>query len=322
MKIKNKEALEKLQKKLSKEFSKFETLVAICGGTGCRGSKAQKIVAAFKKEIKSRKLGKKVVVKETGCHGFCEKGPLVVIRPENIFYQEVNEEHVTDIIEKTILNKEILEDLLFEIIHEGQKKAKKKKAKKKNDEKRNLVIKEDDVPFYKNQVRTVFGQNGYIDPKCIEDYISYKGYTALAKVLTEMEPEEVISEVEKSRLRGRGGGGFPAGRKWRSCRNAAGEKKYVVCNADEGDPGAYMDRSILEGNPHSVIEGMLIAAFAIGSKDGYVYVRAEYPLAVENLAFAIDEARNWGLLGENILGTGFTFDIKISIGGGAFVCGE
>jgi len=280
-------------------------MISVCGGTGCRASRALEVLDAFREEIKKRKLDGKVVLKETGCHGFCEKGPLVVIRPENIFYQMVKTEDVSSIIERTVLGNEIIDELLYELPESGEK-----------------VVKEEDVPFYKWQKRLVFGQNGLISPKSIEDYIGNGGYKALAKALTQLSPERIVEEIELSGLRGRGGGGFPTGRKWRSCRNAPGTRKFVICNADEGDPGAYMDRSILEGNPHAVIEGMIIGAYAIGAHEGYVYVRKEYPLAVENLSKAIADAREYGILGESVLGTDFGFDIKISKGGGAFVCGE
>jgi NADH:ubiquinone oxidoreductase subunit F (NADH-binding)/NAD-dependent dihydropyrimidine dehydrogenase PreA subunit/(2Fe-2S) ferredoxin len=227
----------------------------------------------------------------------------VVIRPGNIFYQRVRPEDVAEIIAKTVLGGEIVESLLYK---DGEVP----------------VVREEDIPFYKLQTRLVFGDNGYISPRSVDDYLGRGGYQALARVLESMTPEQVIAEVEASLLRGRGGGGFPTGRKWRSCREAPGKRRYVICNADEGDPGAYMDRSILEGNPHRVIEGMIIGAFAVGASEGYVYVRAEYPLAVENLGLALSEAREAGLLGENILGTKHSFDIKISRGGGAFVCGE
>jgi len=305
VKIQNADELKNLHKKCSAAFSNGKKMICLCTGTGCRGSKALEVLAAFKKELSNNGLQEKVVLKETGCHGFCEKGPLVVIRPENIFYQQVSGDNVPEIVEKTIVNDEIIESLLYQM-PDGDGKA----------------VKEEHVPFYKGQERIVFGQNGYIDPKSIEDYIARGGYLSAAKALFEMTPEGIIDEVEKAGLRGRGGGGFITARKWRSCRNAAGERKFVICNADEGDPGAYMDRSILEGNPHSVIEGMIIGAFAIGSHEGYTYVRAEYPLAVENLSAALVSAREYGLLGNDILGSGFSFDIKISRGGGAFVCGE
>jgi len=305
MKLTNAQELLELHKKYSETLGKEKKTVAVCGGTGCRASRALDVVAAFREALNNGKLDTEVMLKDTGCHGLCEKGPLVVIRPENIFYQMVKPEDVPAIVEKTLVNGEIIESLLYQIPESKEK-----------------IIKEDDVPFYKGQKRLVFEQNGYIDPKSIEDYIGVGGYLALAKVLTEMSPESVIEEIEQAGLRGRGGGGFPTGRKWRSCRKAPGERKFVLCNADEGDPGAYMDRSILEGNPHSVVEGMIIGAYAIGSQEGYVYVRTEYPLAIENLSIALEKAREFGLLGEDILGEDHSFDIKISRGGGAFVCGE
>lgn len=305
MKLTSIQELIELHKKYSKNLGKEKKTVSVCGGTGCRASRALEVVSAFKEVLNNGTPETEVILKETGCHGLCEKGPLVVIRPENIFYQMVKPENVPEIVDKTLIHGEIIESLLYQMPDSEEK-----------------IIKEDDVPFYKWQKRLVFGNNGYIDPKSIEDYIGVGGYLALAKVLTEISSEQVIEEVEKAGLRGRGGGGFLTARKWRSCRNAPGQRKFVICNADEGDPGAYMDRSILEGNPHLVIEGMIIGAYAIGSREGYVYVRAEYPLAVENLSVALDNARQFGLLGENLLGTDHSFDIKINRGGGAFVCGE
>ena len=230
-----------------------------------------------------------------------------MFRPEKIMYVQVTPDDVPEIVEESILKKNVIERLLYTNPVSGKK-----------------IIHEDEVPFYKRQQRLVFGSNGMIDPTSIEDYLAIGGYSAIVKVLFEMEPEEVIEEIKKSGLRGRGGGGFPTGIKWKTCRNAPSKNgtRYVICNADEGDPGAYMDRSLLEGNPHSIIEGMLIGAYAIGSNQGYVYVRHEYPLAVQNLGIALDQAGEIGLLGKNILGSDFTFDIKISRGGGAFICGE
>ena len=230
-----------------------------------------------------------------------------MFRPEKIMYVRVTPDDVPEIVEESILKKNVIERLLYTDPVSGKK-----------------IIHEDEVPFYKRQQRLVFGSNGMIDPTSIEDYLAIGGYSAIVKVLFEMEPEEVIEEIKKSGLRGRGGGGFPTGIKWETCRNAPSKNgtRYVICNADEGDPGAYMDRSLLEGNPHSIIEGMLIGAYAIGSNQGYVYVRHEYPLAVQNLGIALDQAGEIGLLGKNILGSDFTFDIKISRGGGAFICGE
>jgi NADH:ubiquinone oxidoreductase subunit F (NADH-binding)/(2Fe-2S) ferredoxin len=296
-------------KKMTRSIPGGGKMISVCGGSGCRASGALEVLAAFQEQLAV--LGNDgggreaaiAVLKETGCHGFCERGPLVVIRPENIFYQQVKPGDVKEIIAKTVLKGELIESLLY---HNGE----------------GPVVKEEEIPFYKHQTRLVFGDNGYISPRSIDDYLGRGGYVALARVLEKMTPEQVIAEVEASGLRGRGGGGFPTGRKWRSCREAAGECRYVICNADEGDPGAYMDRSILEGNPHRVIEGIIIGSYAVGASQGYVYVRAEYPLAVENLDFALSEARDAGLLGENILGTEHSFDITISRGGGAFVCGE
>ena len=279
--------------------------ITVCSGTGCHAYGCEKVTAAFQQEIKQQGLSDRVDIRTTGCHGFCERGPLVVIRPKNIFYQRVRVKDVPEIISETALKGEIIDRLLYSDPNTGQK-----------------IVSEHEVPFYKKQKRFVFGNNGYIDPTSIDDYLAVGGYAALAKVLSSMSPEGVISEVKKSGLRGRGGGGFPTGVKWESCRKAEGDTRYVICNADEGDPGAYMDRSLVEGNPHSVVEGMIIGAYAVGSHQGYVYVRYEYPLAVKNIELAIKQAEKYGLLGKNILGSGFNFSIRINRGGGAFVCGE
>ncbi|HDS16484.1 MAG TPA: NADH-quinone oxidoreductase subunit F [Proteobacteria bacterium] len=280
-------------------------MVTVCTGTGCQAHGCDKVVELLRAELEKAGLGKKVEVKTTGCHGYCEKGPLAVIRPEGILYQRVKEKQVAEIVSQTIAKGEVLDKLLF------------------FDSKTKQRIKlEADVPFYRLQERLVFGDNGYIDPTSIEDYLAIGGYQALQKVLATMSADQVLAEVKEAGLRGRGGGGFPTGRKWESAKKAVGAVKYVICNADEGDPGAYMDRSLLEGNPHAIVEGMMIGAFAIGGTAGYVYVRNEYPQAVRNLQCAIDRARALGLLGENILGSDFSFDIHISKGGGAFVCGE
>jgi NADH-quinone oxidoreductase subunit F len=247
----------------------------------------------------------KVDVKATGCHGFCERGTLVVIKPQNIFYQRVKVEDVPEIVSETVVKSNIIDRLLYTDPNTGKK-----------------IIHEHEVPFYKRQKRLVFGNNGYIDPAIIDDYLAVGGYAALSKVLFRMSPKEVIKEVKKSGLRGRGGGGFPTGIKWETCRKAKGDTKYIICNADEGDPGAYMDRSLIEGNPHSVLEGMIIGAYAIGGHQGYIYVRNEYPLAVRNVGIAIKQAEEYGLLGKDILGSGFDFSIRVNRGGGAFVCGE
>jgi len=243
-------------------------------------------------------------LKFTGCHGFCERGPIVTIRPENIFYQRVQENDVPEIIKETISKGRVVKRLLYEDSITKEK-----------------IVHMEEIPFYKFQKRLVLGQNGLLEPDKIQDYIAVGGYSALVKAL-KLSSEKIIEIIKNSGLRGRGGAGFPTGRKWEFCREAEGEIKYVICNCDEGDPGAYMDRSLLEGNPHSVIEGMIIGAFAIGAKEGYIYVRHEYPLACRNAQIAINQARQLGLLGKDILGSEFDFDIKIGKGGGAFVCGE
>jgi NADH:ubiquinone oxidoreductase subunit F (NADH-binding)/(2Fe-2S) ferredoxin len=299
--------LHKLQDRLTRERRSGKPCISICGGTGCRAYGSEEVYASCRDAIESQGLGSRVELKLTGCHGFCERGTLVVIHPEKIMYTQVKPEDATEIIAESVINNNVIERLLY------TDPVSEKKIKH-----------EHEIPFYKKQHRLVFGNNGLIDPTIIEEYLSIDGYTALARVLFEMEPGDVIDEIKRSGLRGRGGGGFPTGKKWESCRDAStnGGVRYVICNADEGDPGAYMDRSLLEGNPHLVLEGMLIGAYAIGSNMGYIYVRHEYPLAVKNSEIALEQAREYGLVGENILGSGFNFDVKISRGGGAFVCGE
>jgi len=304
-KIRTPQQLEEYRKSLLKRRDSKKSFIAVCGGTGCRAYDWDKLIGAFEREIEKQGLKEKVEIRITGCHGLCERGPLVVVHPEEIFYQQVKASDVKDIISKTVLNNQVVDRLLYE---DSVKKEK--------------VIHEKDVDFYRKQMRLIFGNNGKIDPTSIDDYIAIGGYSSLAKVLTSMSPEEVIEEIIKSGLRGRGGGGFPTGRKWYYCRRAKGDIKYVICNADEGDPGAYMDRSLLEGNPHSVLEGMIIGAYAIGAREGYVYVRNEYPLAVKHIEIAIEQAKECGFLGEDILNSGFSFNVKINRGGGAFVCGE
>jgi NADH-quinone oxidoreductase subunit F len=303
-KLKNREALEKLKNSLQAKSQKSEKLVSLCAGSGCGAYGTAKVHTVLQEELAKHNLQGKVQVKLTGCHGFCEKGPIMVIHPEGIFYPQVTPEKVPDIVKTTLVGQQLIDKLIY----------KDPVTKKK-------ISHEHEIPFYKLQKRIIFGNNGLIDPTSIEDYIAVGGYAALAKALFDMTPQQIIAEVKKSGLRGRGGGGFPTGIKWETCRRHEG-RRYVICNADEGDPGAYMDRSLLEGNPHSVIEGMIIGAIAIGSNDGYVYVRHEYPLAVTNLTLALQTARSLGLLGKNILGSGFDYDIRISRGGGAFVCGE
>ena len=295
--------LDKLRARLQKEKDPSRNVIAICRSTGCTAHGSAAVIAAFEEELEKAGITNTEIL-TTGCHGFCEKGPIVVIRPEEIFYHSVTPEDVPDIVEKTIQNGEIVERLLFTDPQTGEK-----------------IVKETDIPFYKHQERVIFGSNGVIDPTRIEDYIAISGYEALGKAL-QMTPAQIIEEVKKSGLRGRGGAGFPTGRKWEFTRNASGDTKYIICNADEGDPGAFMDRSLLEGNPHSVLEGMLIGAYAIGAQKGFIYVRNEYPLAVKHLERALNQMREYGLLGQSILGTDFSFDLEICRGAGAFVCGE
>ncbi|MBU0718213.1 MAG: 4Fe-4S binding protein [Planctomycetes bacterium] len=307
MRIESLESLEKVAKKARGARRKIKTEVWVCAGTGCLANGSGKVAEAFEQAIRTRKLEAKLALglKTTGCHGFCEQGPLVVIQPKGIFYKGVKRKDVEEIVEKTLVGGEVIERLLY------RDPATKKKVETYAA-----------IPFYHNQVRIALRNIGKIDPGDIEDYIAAGGYAGLAKALTEMKPEEVIKAITKSGLRGRGGGGFPTGRKWKTCRDAAADTKYVLCNADEGDPGAFMDRSICEGDPHAVIEGMIIGAWAVGAGKGYIYVREEYPLAVKHLQRALEQARERGLLGADILGSGFSYDIEIARGGGAFVCGE
>ena len=308
VKLKHADELSNLRNRLTRDKAGKKIEVIISTDSTCcilKGSKP--VAAAFKEQIKKNGLGSDVAVRLSGCLGFCEIEPMIVVQPLNILYQRVKESDIEEIIEKTIKNGQVIDRLLVEDPTTKEK------------------IKElDEVPFYKKQVRTLLSRNEKIEPTSIDDYIAIGGYGSLAKVLTTMEPPEVIDMIKDSGLRGRVGGGFLTGRKWASCRKAESEDgvRYVICNADEGDPGAYMDRAVLEGNPHSVLEGMLVAAYAVGSCEGYVYVRAEYPLAVAHLNLAIEKATEYGLLGENILGTGMNFTIRVVKGAGAFVCGE
>jgi len=304
-KLQSQKDYEVLREQFKKERDPERRVVSLCAGSGCGAYGTQKVRRALEQEVLKNGLKGKVEIKVTGCHGFCEQGPIMVIYPEGVFYPKVKPEDVPEIVAKTIVNGEVIENKLY-----------------KDPLSKKRISKEKDVPFYRQQLRIVFGNNGLIDPTNIDDYIAMDGYSALIKVLFTMSPEEVISAVKESGLRGRGGGGFPTGIKWETCRKAHGDIRYVMCNADEGDPGAYMDRSLLEGNSHSVLEGMIIGAYAIGSSQGFVYVRNEYPLAVKNLGIGIKQAEEYGLLGKNILGSGFDFTVKISRGGGAFVCGE
>ena len=281
------------------------TYLMICGGTGCHATGSIPVLDAFRTEIEQRELGDKVCVIETGCNGFCAKGPILVVQPGGIFYQKLKVDDIPELIEGQILQNKPVERLLY---------------KDPVSKKRVPVM--DDIPFFAHQEPVALRNKGLIDPEKIDDYIARDGYQAAAKALLDMTPQEIVAEVKASGLRGRGGAGFPTGVKWEFAQATPGDTKYVLCNADEGDPGAFMDRSILEADPHAVLEGMLIAAKAINSHKGYIYARTEYPLAIRRLEIAIRDAKAYGLMGNDILGSGFDFDIEIYQGAGAFVCGE
>jgi len=279
--------------------------ILICAGTGCTSSGSRRLVEALTGALAANGLTDKVNVKITGCHGFCERGPLMIVEPEKTFYTRVTAEDVPEIVTSHLIGGQVVERLLYVDPASGEK-----------------APTYETVPFYARQKRLLLANCGHINPESIADYVAKDGYLALTKVLFEMTPEQVIEEMKSSGLRGRGGAGFPTGTKWSFVRAAEGDKKYAVCNADEGDPGAFMDRSVLEGDPHAVLEGMMIAGYAIGADEGYIYCRAEYPLAIQRLKTAIAQAEESGILGDNILGSGFNFHVKIKAGAGAFVCGE
>ena len=299
--------LEKLRARVAGERDPDRICIVTSVGTCGLARDAAGVAQAISRTLSDLGLNDTIDFKTTGCQGFCEIEPVVVIYPQRIVYQHVTPDDVMKIISESVVGNKVIKKLLYTQLSTGEK-----------------VTHEQDIPFYSKQNRLLLDSNRLVDPHSIDDYIAIGGYSALSRILLEMQPEEVIEEVRRAGLRGRGGGGFPTARKWEACRNAPSDDgiRYVICNADEGDPGAYMDRSLVEGNPHSVIEGMIIGAYAIGSHYGYVYVRNEYPLAVANLGIALKQAREYGLLGEDILGSGFGFDIKISRGGGAFICGE
>jgi NADH:ubiquinone oxidoreductase subunit F (NADH-binding)/(2Fe-2S) ferredoxin len=279
--------------------------ISICAGTGCLALGVQNVIAAFKEELKKHNLESKVDIRETGCPGFCEQGPLIVITPGEICYVHVRAEDVKDIVSQTLIDKRVVDRLLYVDPVSKQK-----------------IVKESEIPFYKYQTRTILGNNGLLDPKKIDDYIALGGYSALAKAFFEMTPEKVMEEVKKANIRGRGGGGFPTSRKWETTRDAPEKIKYVIVNCDEGDPGAFMNRALMEGNPHSVLEGLVIGAYTIGAHEGFIYVREEYPLAIDNTLNAIKQAEEYGLLGENIMGSEFNFTVKVHRGAGSYVSGE
>src|SRR5690554_1191376 len=283
----------------------YRSHVLICTGTGCVSSGAKDVKHQLEDELSDHGLLNEIKIVETGCHGFCEKGPIMLVYPEGVFYCQLKPEDVKEIVEEHLLKGRVVEHLLY-----------------KEPFTRDSLPSYQDIDFYKKQKRIALANCGRINPESIKEYIATGGYEAAGKALTEMSPEGVIKELKESGLRGRGGAGFSTGLKWQFAHDAEGDKKYIICNADEGDPGAFMDRSLLEGDPHRIIEGMIIAAYAIGADEGYVYVRAEYPLAIERLETAIEQAERLGLLGKDILGSGFTFDLHIKKGAGAFVCGE
>lgn len=286
-------------------MDKFRSHCLICTGTGCVSNGAFEIKKALEIALKKRGLENEIQVVGTGCNGFCERGPVMVVQPEGVFYQRLKVKDMSRLVDEHFLKGRPVAELMYS---PGRREPK--------------VPLMRDIGFFKDQVLIALRNRGRIDPEVIEDYISHDGYSALEKVIQQMSPMDVLAEIKKSQLRGRGGAGFPTGMKWEFCRNAVGTRKFIVCNGDEGDPGAFMDRSILEADPHSVIEGMIIGAYAIGAQEGILYVRDEYPLAIHRLNIAIEQARNFGLLGNNILDSDFSFDLRVIRGGGAFVCGE
>jgi NADH-quinone oxidoreductase subunit F len=303
--LKSPKDLEELREKILDRRDSKKPTVFICISSGCSALGAGKLLEAFKAEIKNQTLEGKVDIKETGCLGFCELGPRLIIKHQEIPYFKVKPEDVAEIVTRTILKGEVIEKLLYKDLKTGE-----------------VARRLEDIPFYKYQNRLLLENSAHIDSKSIEDYIALGGYKALAKALFQMKPEEIIEEIKRANLRGRGGGGFPTGRKWEITRNAPGEPKYVIANCDEGDPGAFMNRSLMEGNPHVILEGLIIGAYAIGASQGFVYVREEYPLAVEYMTIAIRQAEEHGFLGENIMGSGFKLKVRVHKGAGAFVSGE
>ena len=297
--------LEKLRQEILSRTDPDKRKVIVSGGTCGESRGSEKVCQAFIDEMKSQGVDGKIDLKYTGCHGFCEREPVVLILPEEICYLGVKPEDVPEIVSETLVQDKVVERLTYEDRQTGEK-----------------AVKESDIPFYKHQSRIVFGNNKLIDPKSIEDYIAIGGYEALAKALCQMTPEQVLDEVKKANIRGRGGAGFPAAVKWQTTRSSPSDVKYVIVNCDEGDPGAYMDRSLMEGNPHSVLEGLTIGAYAIGAHKGFIYVRQEYPLATENTIRAIEKAEEYGFLGKNIMNSGFDFTVEVERGAGAFVSGE
>ena len=297
--------LEEFRKDILSERDPDKPCIAVCAGTSCLALGNDRVISAFEEEIKKQSLEAKVDIRATGCHGFCEKGPNVVIYPEEICFIEVTPEDVPEIVSQTVIGKKVIDRLIYIDPNTGEKAAH-----------------QSEIPFYKNQMRHLFSNNTKIDPKSIDDYLALGGYSALSKALFEMSPEQVLEEIKKANLRGRGGGGFPAGLKWETTRNAPGEEKYVIVNGHEGETGAFMDRALLSGNPHIVLEGLIIGAYAIGSYQGFIYTRHDTPQLRDNIAVALTQAEEYGLLGDNILGSGFNFNVEVHLDIGIFVSGE
>jgi NADP-reducing hydrogenase subunit HndC len=297
--------LEELRKGILSKRDPGKPCIAICAGMGCLGLSNGMVISAFEKEIDKKKLKTRVDIRATGCHGYCEKGPLVVIYPEEICYVEVTPKDVPEIVSQTVLGKKVIDRLIYTDPDTGEKAAH-----------------QSEIPFYKNQMRHLIGNNTKIDPRSIDDYLAVGGYSALSKSLLKMSPKEVLDEIKKAELRGRGGGGFPAGRKWETARNAPGKEKYVIVNSHEGELGAFMDRALFTGNPHSVLEGLIIGAYAVGSHQGFIYTRHDTPQLKSNIDMALAQAEEYGLLGENILGSGFNFSVEVHLDIGIFVSGE
>jgi NADH-quinone oxidoreductase subunit F len=297
--------LQALRKGLLSKRDPNKPCIAICAGTGCLGPGSDEVISAFESEVKKHSLKAKVDIRATGCHGFCEEGPNVVIYPEEICYTRVTVEDVPEIVSQTVIGKKVIDRLVYVDPNTGEKS-----------------VHQSEIPFYKKQMRHLIGNNSKIDPKSLDDYLALGGYSALSRALFEMSPEQVLEEIKKANLRGRGGGGFPAGSKWETARNAPGDKKYVIVNGHEGEPGAFMDRALFTGNPHSILEGLIIGAYAIGAHQGFIYTRHDSPQLRDNIAVALTQAEEYGFLGENILGSGFNFDVEVHLDVGIFVSGE
>jgi NADH-quinone oxidoreductase subunit F len=303
--IKSAAELEALRKGILSKKDPNRPCIAICTGTGCLALGNDKVITAFEEEVRKQSVEANVDIRATGCHGFCEKGPHVVITPEEISYIEVKPEDVPEIVSQTVIGKKVIDRLIYTDPKSGEK-----------------IAHQSEIPFYKNQMRNLIGNNSRLDPKSIDEYLALGGYSALSRSLFEMSPEQVLEEIKKANLRGRGGGGFPAGVKWETARNAPGEEKYVIVNGHEGEPGAFMDRALFTGNPHSVLEGLIIGAYAIGSHQGFIYTRHDSPQLRNTIAVALAQAEEYGLLGENILGSGFNFNVEVHLDIGIFVSGE